>query len=151
MTFPLQTPPVDPLGSLQPSDVSGIASIPFVMAGVDFIKAIAESVAGERKIPALVWPFVTYIVAMLLNCLIAALLGADPARGVLVGIVAGLGASGVRSQARAGMDSSGASDAIKGMMAEVKATVEALRQPLPPVEPEPPAVPRPIHPPIVVP
>lgn len=82
---------------IDPMSLVGIAGAPLVIALVQLVRVTEPDLPG-RYLPAL-----TLLLAVLLNLFLAALVGTPPALAILVGLVTGLTASGLYSQATAGL------------------------------------------------
>lgn len=82
---------------IDPMSVVGIAGAPLVIALVQLVR-VTEPELPSRYVPAL-----TLLLALLFNLFLATLVGTPLALALLVGLVTGLTASGLYSQATAGL------------------------------------------------
>ena len=82
---------------IDPMSLVGIAGAPLVIALVQLVRVTEPDLPG-RYLPAL-----TLLLAMLLNLFLATLVGTPIPLALLVGLVTGLTASGLYSQATAGL------------------------------------------------
>ena len=73
-------------------DLVGLAGVPVIIAAVQIVKSFVE----DRRF----YPIIALVVGLILNMIAAVATQSDPRRALLLGLVAGLAASGLYSQGK---------------------------------------------------